>query len=523
MRLLRWIAPLLPTLLGAQVNTPLVERFFLPVQSYRLASTASLMEGDLERMLDPATAGTLQGRRIYTALSDLFLSDRLVGNVSSGRWTGAGLGGSVFGITPVGLGVFHEGAFRDADSGSSEFVWTDGEVRSVRRHASNLGQTRTYALLLGGVQPGRGLYLLHTSDGNIEASSSRTLEEHISPMPDNPSFTLASHDSARGQHAQDLWALMGGLALHPGLRLTGGIAFRQTTYQYTTIRSRNFSTSERLEVRTQQDRRAYRWNAFEVLLELRWDRSTSRSEGTGRAGLIWRLPHTVQKNTDREWFQFQGTIETDTAGSRSEYTSSAQERGVRSRLGGFLAWSQRYPDPRYTFALGAAIEGWVESSRIQQTGQEQWLARRTDGDGIPGDADDYTDILKQHSRGNLRIQERTLRIHLPVAVELHPWASLPIQIRMGARFSLAITQDQTIRTTTSSGERRIENDAGYVVVDPLPPSSSRAWNVQYRLRSSTRFTYGAAFSPSEHLEIEIMHFARLTALETWQISVLWKP
>ncbi len=62
MQRLTWVVLLLGVgVARAQVGTNVLQRLFLPVISYRLASTATLLEDDLDRMLDPSMAGPVQG------------------------------------------------------------------------------------------------------------------------------------------------------------------------------------------------------------------------------------------------------------------------------------------------------------------------------------------------------------------------------------------------------------------------------------------------------------------------------
>ncbi|MCF6192267.1 MAG: hypothetical protein L3J76_03935, partial [Candidatus Hydrothermae bacterium] len=412
MRRISWAVVLLGVgVVRAQVGTHVLQRLFLPVVSYRLASTATLLEDDLDRMLDPSQAGTIQGARVYTSLSDLFQGEQLFGNLSFHAYTLAGLGGEVLGVTPLGLvdkykdrtplPTSRPGAVGQYVLDSLHYFSTQGpgfppDRRERIRQEETSEQWTEHRFLLAGVARPRwgvdvmmGTFRVEQLPFGTEALPFGNVNV-LSELAEHPSGQVLYRRTLQGERsrlqAQDLWAVAAGFLPVVGmpLRLTIGLArwtdqVRDTShYSGLEDRAPGGPLNQVLREGTQEQR--MRWPEGVLFGEFRYDLTwTERAEGTLRAGL-YRWSAGLQEGRtvlDTVWDARELLV--DTAIQRLAFRAETTFSGDRSRLGGYVTWLQQYRYTRALFALGASFLGDRHEETLQQDYLEQTVERVTNG------------------------------------------------------------------------------------------------------------------------------------------------
>ncbi len=532
----------------AQVNAPLLERFFLPIASYRLASTATLLEGDLDRMLDPAVAGTIQGQRIYSALSDLFLQEQLFNNVSLGRWVLAGIGPATAFGRPVGLGMFRNtrtpllttrGTLGEFVLDSLHYFSTLGPNPPDRREEIHVRE-ETYALfgeralLAGLVRKTWGLYLLHqaTSQRTIPTGSelnpfgqfsySYTLREHPSGTT---LYTRSIQGEAQRSSATSFWGIVGGYTLSPNLRLSAGLVLtgenRKDTARYAGTEDRAPGSGYDRVYRQGVSRIEEPWSGIGLVAELRMDRASR----TTRVGFIVQNERLQDGQTVLDTLLSQEALLVDTALNRYHEVQNTSLSGKRSMMGVFATWSQRYAYARGTFVIGAAT-GYIRTQETRDLlSRTSTSLRVTDGDGVPLDPDDFTQTSSQEETRKQTRETEEVHLDLPVALEFRPHHQAPLLLRIGGLYSLRYIRDVFTDEGLSSTPREVRTvtDAGDTTLQHFPVDLQSSQTVVRTLTSTLTFSYGAALPVGPHFLFEVMGFATLTDLRGWRVSLTWIP
>ncbi len=558
MQRLTWVVLLLGVgVARAQVGTNVLQRLFLPVISYRLASTATLLEDDLDRMLDPSMAGTVQGARVYTNLSDLFQGEHLFGNVGLHAYTLAGIGGSLLNGTPLGLvdksknlvplPTSRPGVRGRYTLDSLHYFSTQGAGfppdRKERIRIDETSETRDeQRFLLAGLAFERwGLDVL----AGHQRMETRPFGTEIAPfgnvsflneLTDHPQGNLLYRRQLDGERlqiqSQELWGMAGGFRLLASLPLSLTVGLVQVTRidedtaSYTGLEDLAPGGTLNQVLRQGTRRQEIRWPDRVFFGELRYDLAfRNGARATVRAGLYQRGSSLDQGTFLLDTLRDARALLVDTAIQRLAFHAETTMTGQRATLGTYLTWAQQHRYDRARFALGASF--WAERAEetVEKTYTERTVERITDGNGVPADPNDITRTTTYSEQRRLYTLDQRWGMDLPVAVEFQPYHQAPLWVRLGAWFTMT-WEDRTVDDEgLENTPRTIQTvtDAGDTTWTRTPVDLHSVRTRQHNIQSSLQFVYGATVPIGKHLRLDVMQFARLTDLTGWRVSVVWKP
>lgn len=519
-------------------------------ESFRSASTGSLLEDDLDIMLDPAGLPTLQGYRLYTNLSNLTGRDNYVFSDSGDGYYLLGGSGKVMGYGYAGLlydrkadsyrdtTLTNSSTYNDIDFNGTydQRTVTDGMTSNSSRnilghwwlgYGRNFGtgrlgalvyrQAGTYNLMPNGFNASTHIVITDLVTGNTTSDSNTEYSRN----------TLTVRSVTGG--ALSYWMPMGDMI---DLGLAGGINFYQAN-QYDTLTFSSTSTNPSaagtngttidstgyvdiisndnvgLELNV-RGAAVYKWNDN---VKTRTDLVFSILSGEHTDGSI--------NSEFNSLIAFQLPTGVQSTNIHRTYTSDpVTQDNHRMSLGLFSKTTAKLGE-KVEMALGL---GFGTSTRDYSTKYTQEFNETTVyNDGDAALMNDWTRIINGTIDRQIIYTESSYEIKAPVGLEFN--ITKPFVFRLGAA-PVYGSMDYTVDTLTDfTPNKTILIDAWGDTTQTIPPISTGNYGsctVHNASNINVNYSYGAGWKISDNLQIDLMGFADIYTMRYWQLSAILK-
>lgn len=518
--------------------------------SFRNASTAGLLEDDLDLMLDPARLPTIEGNRLYTNLSNLVDKNDDVFGVNDNNYYVIGGSGKIMDLGYGGL-LYDRYLYRYQDTTNttlSELTDDDNngtyDTRTLTETnvVNNTKQKTTdwwigYGRELG---PGKFGALLYHSVYQLYGEPTQTNQTvTVTDLhTGQPTSLTETSTHAMGQRTD--WSNGGALSYwYPfndkiDLGIVGGVNLLQREYIDSIIyASRQTNPSAPGANGTTIDSTVdgqivpsdyvgmdmvgrlacvYKWNErvrtrtdlyFSMLMGGKTEESYRNSTYASLTAM--QLPTPL------------GTRTTSTA--RTGHADITQEDG-RSSVGlisnTFVTFSEKVE-----MAIGLGLESYNRDYTTTAVGSFNQTVAYNDGD--PAEMNDYTQVSTGTFNQVDKYTESNTRLTTPVCVEFH--ITKPFVFRLGARHTFGYFNSTRTDHVENSPVTTTYTDAWGVVTNSLedPYENENGESYTYKEATSTLdYSYGAGWAISKNLQIDLMGFAKLDDMTNWKLSAVFK-
>jgi hypothetical protein len=519
-------------------------------ESFRSASTASLLEDDLDVMLDPAGLTTLEGYRLYTNLSNLVdKNDDVFDNNSNGYYL---LGGSskVMGFGYAGLLYDrYADSYRDTTMvNSSNYVDNDGNGTYDSRTVSDAIASDYYKNVdshwwLGyGRNVGAGKFgalIYHrgatfnyqpwgsNSTGHVVVTDLVTGYTTSDINIEYTNDSLITHSVFGG--ALSYWMPMGDkidLGLAGGLNIQLANLYDTLTYSYSSTNpsagATNGTTTDSTvykdmipedNVGLQIDVRGaaiYKWNEN---VKTRTDLTFSMLTGEHTDGSI------TSDYSSLTAFQLPTGVQS-TSTARSYTSTPVTQDNSRMSIGLFSKTTAKLGE-KVVMAMGLGFGTATRDYSTKFNREYSQVVVYNDGD--PALLNDYTQITNGAMDYAHIYTTSSYYLNAPVGLEFN--ITQPFVFRLGAspvfysvnysdNTTMAYTPDRTINIDGAG-------DTTQTITTPFATTNGVSYNDRYS-EISVNYSYGAGWKISENLQIDLMGFALLDDMTNWKLSAILK-
>jgi hypothetical protein len=518
-------------------------------ESFRSASTASLLEDDLDLMLDPGMMPLIEGYRLYTNLANFVGKNEEIFNPAANNYYLIG------GKTPFygdgHLGLLYDRRFeRNADTSqytATQFIDNDANgTYDLRATSDSKGYTASqdkdthwwlgYGRAMG---TGRIGVLFYHHDGYEKNQNGTETKQTVTDLVTG---AMTQNIEEKGDvNNQITFSVNGGavsywrpmtdkldLGVAAGLNIHLAEELDSTIYSYTSndpsAPGANGTTIDSTTVRN-----LIPWDHVGLELNLRL------------AG-IYKWNDQVRTRTDLYFSTLSGS--TEDGSITSEYSSLAAFQlpaplGVnststtRNRMAETVAQENSYLGvglfSKTTVKFNERVEmsiglGLGSSKRDYST---EFTSNYTEtivyNDGDPTQFTDYTQVTVGSTGYKNMYTWSALNVLAPVAVEFH--ITDPVVFRLGAHHAFTYSEyadtyhyefvPNTVTYTDAWGVTTVSHPTNYVSVNGLNYTGQEAYN-------ETHFTYGAGWKITDNLQLDFMGFAKLDDLTNWKLSAVFK-
>lgn len=518
-------------------------------ESFRSASTASLLEDDLDLMLDPGMMPLIEGYRLYTNLANFVDKDEEIFNPDANDYYLIGGKAPFFGYGHMGL-LYDRRFSRGSDTTmytASEFEDLDAngtyDVRAVYEGNSyNAYQEKDTHWWLGfGREMGSGRIglLLYHQDGHDKYQEGGV--EKVTETDLVWGATTLSTEGSVARNDQTTYSVNGGavsywrpmtdkldLGVAAGLNIHLAEELDSLTYS---LSSTNPSApgANGTTVDSSTVRNVIPWDHVGLELNLRL------------AG-IYKWNDNVRTRTDLMFSTLSGSTEDGEITSQYSYLNVNQlpaPLGVNSTsitrnrmaetvaqensflgVGLFSKTTVKFND-RVEMSIGLGLGSSKGDHSTEFTSDYTETIVYNDGD--PGNFTDYTQVTTGSTTYKNLYTWSQLNIQAPVAVEFH--ITDPVVFRLGAlhnfhyydyadSYHYEFVPDM-VSYTDAWGVTTVSHPTTYGNYNAYAFTGQEAF-------SQTHFTYGAGWQITDNLQLDFMGFARLDDLTNWKLSAVFK-
>ena len=518
--------------------------------SFRKASTAGLLEDDLDLMLDPARLPLIEGNRLYTNLSNLVGKNEYLFDNSGNEYYLIGGSGKIMSFGYGGL-LYDRYLARHNDTTNVNYTANydldangtyDRKVQVDSMFFTSTKVKRTdwwfgYGRELG---PGRvGLLFYHSVSNTYGEPRQQTKKTTMTDLvlPSNP-IVLEVDENTR--IAQDFTSGYNGGALSYwynfndkiDLGLAGGINIYKNEQQDTTVYhlsstnpSAGYANGTTIDSTALCDTVPYGHTGMDLI---------------GRVAGIYKWSDQVKTRTDLYFTILLGGKKDD-GYIKSNYHSNVAYQLIstnssdinRVREGTFKQEDHAASVGlisntfvKFSDKVEMAIGLGLESNNFDATNTYESPFNETttynDGDGNPAAGTDSTAVTTGSTKKVAMITENELAITTPVCVEFH--ITKPFVFRLGATHVFDYTS--TTGTLHIEEAPRITKVYKYGVETDSKPtpfvSINGASTYDKTAESYLNYTYGAGWEISKNLQIDLMGFYTLDDMSNWKLSAVFK-
>jgi hypothetical protein len=519
-------------------------------ESFRSASTANLLEDDLDLMLDPARLSSIEGYRLYTNLSNqVYKQDEIFNNNSDGYYLLGGSGKVMdFGHAGLLYDKYHYNYIDTQMVSSSNYVDVDAngtyDQRTVTERTDSdqdrFSETHFWLGFGRDMGPGKlGVLLYHQGENDMSRPWGNNFEQHqaVTDLVLNrvtsditiSSAYLQQVDRSVNGGALSYWMPMGDQI---DLGLAGGInvylANRYDTLTYTSatynpsVATANGSSIDStalmdiipndhvgLEINLRGSM-VYKWNDR---IKTRTDLMFSTLSGERADGFI-----TSEYLRNDAFMLPTGLNSTVTTRTRASDPVFQDNHNMELMLGSKT--TAKLGD-KVELALGLGLGTGTRDYSMEYTSQYSEVIVYNDGN--PMLFNDYTTITTG-SYKYLHVYTQSAKvIHAPVGVEFH--ITKPFVFRLGASPSFNF-YDGAETYHYEFVPNKVTNINGVGDTTETIPANYNSYNgVSYSGNYSeayVNYSYGAGWKISENLQIDLMGFSQLTDMTDWKLSAVFK-
>ncbi len=525
---------------------------FAQYNSFRYQSTATLLEDNLELILDPARISWVEGTYLYTMLFNPNTADNIFSNTA---WVPSFFLG---GKKDFGAFDFAQFVYNVENELEDTIVFTDNTLQDLDGEGTYdyfqeynseevvANYTKTHeCTMVGGFALSEnlniGLFYNYTKVYNIwfnnvndnvlgtDLLSGNALLDTTGMTSDTFMFGGSEHDIALGL----------GIGINENMRIglrgsftVGNMAANSSHYENTFW---DYTPNDQTDNETHDYEL---WDSMEI------DKGDISYMGFAYSFFTdWNLTEN-----DNIWFEFGGeyfnqgltegenyyligdyyykNIATPSSYEITEtwdtlsilgdeiYSGSVQNYAIT------LDWIHTF-DKNIIMGMGFRMNFNMERGMAYDTMQLRMYEYYDDGDGLPTNNDSTANLTQNYIR---TYDESTYRrvISLPVCVEFPVWKE-NIRMRLGAVYSHTYTdaEDMEVYTAVEPGKWTIEYADGttreYFEENPLQYTPSEH-DIHYSETSTLTYTYGLGWNVSDNLTIDLMGFSNLTNIGTWMLS-----
>lgn len=516
-------------------------------ESFRSASTASLLEDDLDIMLDPAMMPTIEGYRLYTNLANIVDKNEEFFNPNANNYYLIGGTGNLMDYGKLGL--LYDRRFEslnDTDlTTESETQYTAGipvyrTVADVQAYTGSKSTDSHWWLGFGkALGTGRIGALIYHQVGQDETSSGSVTDitgtDLITGQTD-----LSQHVTLNGRETVDEKVWGGALSywrpmtdklemgLAAGLNAYTAYLYDSSAYQVeVTNPSAPGTNGQTMNMTQYMDLIPHDHVGLEINV---------------RAAGIYKWNDDVRTRTDLAFSTLSGSREDGyidvnmalteayllPSGGTQSTVSNATMNSPVAQENSYSAFSlvsktTAKMGEKVTFSIGL---GAASSKRdYGTTYQGTYNVTTVYNDGEPAVWSDYIRYADSSFAYSETYTESQFHLLAPVGLEFHITDNFVF--RLGARHSMNYLNTSWVETNSTGPMRITEidpntNDTTYSV-DPNPSGNVDAeGEISNSSYSQTAYTYGAGWKISDHLQLDFMGFAHLDDMTGWKASAIIK-
>jgi hypothetical protein len=519
-------------------------------ESFRSASTANLLEDDLDLMLDPARLSSIDGYRLYTNLSNIVSKeDEVFSNNSDGYYLIGG-SGKLMELGHAGLLYDrYQYTYRDTTKVSqTTVVDLDANGTYDRRTVTDVtyndqGKYFDTHWWLGygrEMGPGKlGVLFYHSAENDLSRPWGDNYDAHT-VVTDLLLNTVTSDVVTNYTHSTQIDRSVNGGALsywmpmgdQIDLGLAGGInIYLANQYDTLTYHSRSYNPSVATANGITIDSTAY--------LDLIPNDHVGL-ELNVRGAMVYKWSDNVKTRTDLMFTTLSG--ERADGFRNSEYIRAdvfAVPTGLNStnttRTNGSNAVFQDNHSMGMTLfskttaqlgdkvemSMGLGLGTYTRDHSMEFT--SEYNERIVYNDGDPILLTDQTTITTGSYHYNDMFTEATKMIVAPVGVEFH--ITKPFVFRLGASPGFGYSDTSHTYTYEFTPNKVTTINATNDTTETMPanyPSLNGYVNNNQENFSFVNYTYGAGWKISDNLQIDLMGFVDWNTLADWKLSATFK-
>jgi len=520
-------------------------------ESFRSASTASLLDDDLDIMLDPARMTSIEGYRLYTQLSNIFdKNEEVFGEHMNNNYYMIGGCGPIKDFGKLGL-IYDYNFNRSNDTTRTNATSIDysGSIPISREVDDQTGysgvQTQDTHWWLGfGKEMGfgkAGVLFYHLGRYNkTQPADERNMKEEIQ-LTDLVTNQLESMSTLENSYTEDYIQNVWGGALSFWRPMTDkldlGLALGLNAYmanEYDTLLHHYEYTNP-----------AAGGNSIVANRKEYWDiipHDHVGSEINVRLAGVWKWSDNVTTRTDVAFTTLSGSRDDGKmsnvydssavfvlpTGTRSYVINSTEEAPAVHQEDSysaleFFSKTTAHLGEKVVLGMGLGFGSYKRDYLTSYAGT--YNQSQIYNDGEPMVWGDYILYVNANADYKENYTEAMKILVAPVGLEFKLTDNFVI--RLGARhnFIFRDTTDNVSQIYTNPVVTQINpntNDTIQgVTFDPYDnenavyQSGKRSWNETY-------YTYGAGWTISEHLQLDFMGYAALTDLHHWKLSAVIK-
>ena len=519
--------------------------------SFRKASTAGLLEDDLDLMLDPARLPLIEGNRLYTNLSNLVSkNDDVFDNTSNGYYLLGG-SGKIMDYGYAGL-LYDRHLDRQYDTTiSSGTVYVDNDANGTYDVKTQVNTTTYsgnqykytdwwigYGRDLG---PGKFGVLFYHSVNNEHDQPSCT--DSKTTVTDVVTGAVTNETAAKTNISNQLNTSANGGALtywYPfndkiDLGLAGGIRINKAEVidsivyaQHSLDPSAPGTNGTTVDSTATSDHIPWDHIGMNLIGRVagvyKWsDKVKTRTDIYFTTLVGGKKDDGFQKSTYHSLVAFQVPTGTQATDINRILNATVVQEDHNSTVGITSNTFVKFSD-KVEMAIGLGLDSYNRDYTTTVNGTFNNTV--TYNDGIATNQTAAYDLYQSTDNTIKQVQMHTeagLAISTPVCVEFH--ITKPFVFRLGAthvfdywNYTDNQTQEVTPLVTTSTD--------GYGVVTQTKPtpyvSANGASDYEKRAESYMNYTYGAGWEISKNLQIDLMGFAQLDNMANWKLSAIFK-
>ncbi|MCU0606800.1 MAG: hypothetical protein MUF78_05140 [Candidatus Edwardsbacteria bacterium] len=516
--------------------------------SFRNASTAGLLEDDLDLMLDPARLPTIQGNRLYTNLSNLVGKNDDVFDDNSNNYYVIGGSGKIMDYGYGGL-LYDRYVDRVADTtavSASELEDLDANGtydRKTLTEISGIASAKTtftdwwfgYGRELG---PGRfGALLYHSVEKYNTEPGQLTMTVTETDLVTGANTGLYEA-TTRAMKDSTYWVNGGALSYwYPfndkiDLGLSGGIVLTQKeSIDSIVFHARQTDPSAPGLNGTTIDSTAdgqivpedyvgmdlvarvagvYKWS----------DQVRTRTDAYFTMLVGGKTEESYQNSTFNSLVAFQVPTGTNSLSTARTRTKAIVQEDGRASVGLISNTFVTFSD-KVEMAIGLGLESYNRDYTNTVDGSYNETIVYNDGD--PTTFSDYSQVTVGTFNQVEKYTESNLLVSTPVCVEFH--ITKPFVFRLGARHVFHY-QGITETIHNEQNPQLVTYTDGFGVVTQSKPTTYSNVNGmvigEETTTSALHYTYGAGWEISKNLQIDLMGFAHLDDMTNWKLSAVFK-
>ena len=519
-------------------------------ESFRSASTGSLLEDDLDIMLDPAGLPTLEGYRLYTNLSNLTGKNEDVFDNNSNGYYLLGGSGKVMDYGYAGM-LFDRRAdsYRDTTlTNTSNYVDNDANGTYDQRTVTDainsdyyknawtdwwLGYGRNFGAGRLGALVYRQAGTYNSMPNGFNASSHIVITDLVtgnttSDINTEYSLNTLTVRSVTGG-AVSYWMPMGDkidLGLAGGINIRLATEYDTMTYSYTSTNPSAAGTNGTTIDSTgyvdiiPQDNvglefnvrgaAVYKWSdnvktrTDLVFSTLSGERTDGYHNSEYNSLVAFQLPTGVQSTNIHRTYTSDPITQDNHRMSLSLFSKTTAKLGEKVEM-----------------AMGLGFGTSTRDFSTKYTQDYNQTVVYNDGDAIA--TNDYTTITTGTIDHQEIYTESNFGISAPVGLEFR--ITKPFVFRLGASPIYSST-DYSVDTLNEYTPNKTININGVgvttqTITTPFA-STNGTYNVHNPARISVNYSYGAGWKISDNLQIDLMGFADIYTMRYWKLSAILK-